>query len=132
MIKIFEIDGKDFSSLGIITYKVDSKILDGAGTGRMQAEGWPMFREPQGVIKNISLTIRPQNSANSLFLDFLEILDSFGSKDFREVYFVSAGESIRQEMYGASYSLDTFRIDEDGTEHYNQTPVEFIAERAIK
>lgn len=127
---VFKIDGKDFTSLGIAKYTIGTEILDGEASGRTAATGWPMFRQPQGVIKNLALELSPADSKNQLFLDFINVLDSFGDTDFRQVYFKAPGQEINQKMYaGGSYSLDVLRIDQDGTQHYAALQIQLIAER---
>ena len=49
---VFAIDGRVFN-LPIFHYEISAEILDGEATGRSMADKWPMFRQPQGVIKHI-------------------------------------------------------------------------------
>lgn len=130
---ILAIEEKEFRSLPIIDFNLNTEILDGAGTGRTQAVGWSMFREPQGVIKNIEGEIGLANNpdTNSDFRDFLSAMDDFGKTDFKKVSFTTPSGVITQEMYGASYKLKLKRVDRNGVTYWGTIKFKFIAKEAV-
>lgn len=130
---ILSIDGREFTKLPVLKYNLSTEILDGQGSGRTQAPGWPMFRDPNGIIKNIDgeIGLPANNSDNSDFITFLAAMDSFGEIDFRTVSFVTPSGTITQEMYGASYKLKLKRVIRDGKTYWGIIPFKFIAKKAI-
>jgi len=130
---VLSIDGKTFGSLPVFEFSIDTQILDGDGTGRMQAFGWPMFRDPNGVIKNISGRIGLPNNAsnNSDFIDFIAAMDRFGTQDFATVTFHTPSGTISQKMYGASYRVEAKRFTDNGITYWGSIPFQFVAKEAI-
>ena len=126
------IDGREYKSMPVLKYNLFSEILDGAATGRMQSLGWPMFREPQGVIKNIEgeIGFLENNSSNNEFKDFISMMDSFGKVDFRSVSLITPSGVLTQDMYGASYKLELDRITKDGVTYWGTLQFKFIAQKA--
>lgn len=128
---IFTIGTDTFETLIVSKYRFYAEILDGPGSGRTQADGWPMVRDPQGVIKNVDLEIAQPTSRNEEFLKLLRILDGFGKKDFEIVSFVIPSGTIVQPMYGASYELGMIRQLSDGTTLWEPLTVRFRAKKGI-
>lgn len=128
---IFTIGTNTFESLYVVEYTFYSEVLDGPGTGRTQAAGWPMVRDPQGIIKNVDLVIAQPDSRNAEFINLLRILDGFGSKDFEIVSFIVPAGTITQPMYGASYELGMTRLLSDGATLWKPLTVRFRAQKGI-
>jgi len=130
---VLSIDGREFNSLPILKYNISAEILDGAGTGRTQSVGWEMFRDPQGVIKNVDgeIGLSENSSDNNDFIDLLAVFDGFGINDFRTVSFITPSGIITQEMYGASYKLSLERVTRDGVSYWGTLQFKFIAKKAI-
>lgn len=127
----FTINGRAFS-LPVLKFLISAEILDSEGTGRMQSYGWPMFRDPQGVIKNIEMELGLTNSSNDPdFIALLRELDDFGQTDFKTITFITPAGPLTQEMYGASYQVEAKRFERNGVTFWGTLPVKFIAKRAV-
>lgn len=128
---VFTIGTHTFETLVVSNYRFYAEILDGPGSGRTQAEGWPMVRDPNGLIKNVDLEIWMPDSTNPEFLNLLRILDNFGKKDFEIVSFVIPAGVIVQPMYGASYEMGMRRLNTDGSSLWEPLTVRFRAKKGI-
>lgn len=133
MIDLWSLDGRTYDNIPVIEFEFFAEILDGSGTGRMQAIGWPMHRQPEGTIFNVSMVVGiPQANTNSNpdFVHLINTLNSFGQDDFKTVSFISPMGIITQEMYSPSYSIKMKRITRDGVTYWGTLPVQFIAKQA--
>ena len=130
---VLSIDGYEYSTLPITKFKYSVEILDGPGTGRMSADEWPMFREPQGIIKNVEAEIWLSGSADSNeYQRLLRALESFGTRDFAPVSFITPSGVISQDMYAASYSIELRHVQKDGKSYWGVLPIKLIAKQGKK
>ncbi len=129
---IFKIDGQGYPTLPVLDYDFSVEILDGEGTGRLAT--WDMFRDPNGLIKNLDMVVGlPMNaSTGSDLQNLLAALDSFGTRDFRNVTFWTPSGSFTQPMYGASYKIKMLRITRNGVTYWGAIPIKFVAKGPIK
>ena len=131
MADLFAIDGRVYT-LPIFSYRISTEILDGDATGRTAADGWPMFRQPQGTIINIdSLEFGLCDDSREDFIALIQALRSFGSQDFRTVKFRTQIDDIEQLMYGTSFSQDMRRFRRDGVTYWGNLTTKFIAKRGM-
>lgn len=133
-IVLFSIGNETFQSLDVTKFNYSVEILDGPGTGRTQSEGWEMFRQPQGTIKNIEIEIAMPLSTNPEFIRLLEILDGFGETDFKTVTFLTPSGTITQDMYAGSYNMGASVIRyRNGTtiSIWDVLRIKFIAKKAV-
>ena len=111
---IFAINGREYPNLFIINYAVKLETLDGEGTGRTKAKGWPMIREPEGTIINLELEFGTSNSKEPDFVHLWNVCKSMGATDFVPVKFVDpTGSVIEQNMYLVTSDLRYKRIYKD-------------------
>lgn len=132
-ILLFSIDNEAFPSLNVMRWKYFGDIQDGSGTGRTEAAGQPLFRDPAGTFKNIEMEIAQPQSDNPEFMRLLDILDSFGLVPFRSVKLLMPWGHITQQMYSSSYSMEANAIREYDVEivqYFSPLRIKFIAERA--
>ena len=129
---VLAIDGYEYSSLRIVKFKYSVEILDGPGTGRVSSDGWPMHREPQGIIKNVEAEIWLTESSNDDFQRLLNTLNSFGVKAFAPVSFITPSGVISQDMYAASYSIELKKITKAGVTYWGTLPIKFVAKQGRK
>jgi len=128
----FSIDNRIYG-IPVLRFILYAETLDGEGSGRMEGYGWPMFRDPQGTIKNIDMELGLTNSSqNNDFIHLLSILDDFGNTDFRTVSFLTPSGLITQKMYNASYQIEAKRFERNGITYWGTLPVKFRAEKAIE
>lgn len=124
------IDGRKFN-LPVIKFKYSVEILDSEASGRMQAWGWPLFREPQGIIKNVEAEFGIVRSDEPELPALLAVLDGFGTRDFAVVSFITPQGTVTQEMYGASYTIEMKRVIKDDIAYWGTLPVKFVAKKAV-
>lgn len=128
---LFSIDGRVYN-LPILEYEIDTQILDGGATGRSQADKWPLFRQPQGVIVNIERIEFGLLSDNARdFRDLIQTLRSFGDTDFRIVRFVTQVDEIEQPMYGASFRQQLRHFNYKGVSYWGNLTAKFVAKQGI-
>jgi len=130
----FKIDGRAFPDMPVISPDISYEILDGEGSGRMEGEGWPMFRDPQGCIINADIVCGlPLNHyQNRDFVDLIEILKDFGSTDFRAVTLATPSGIITQDMYSATFKISGRKVYRDGVMYWGTLPVQFRAREGFK
>lgn len=131
---ILAINGYEYSTLPITKLEYSVEILDGPGTGRTSADLWPMFREPQGIIKNVyaEIWLPSTKSTNPNFTRLIKTLESFGTVDFLPVSFITPLGVITQPMYGASFKVELRHIRRDGVTYWGILPITFIAQKGKK
>ena len=122
-----------YTNLVIVDYSIDLETLDGDGTGRTKAWGWPLIRDPQGQIINLAIEFGgagdKNNSTNPDFNHLWNACRSMGRTDFVRVRFMDpTGAIIEQNMYLVTSSLRFKRIEHDGTVLSHSLTVYFIAE----
>lgn len=133
MIGVWSLDGREYTDIPILSFKWQYEILDGQGTGRTQAIGWEMFRQPEGTIFNVSMTAGILNSNSTKsdnFKHLINTLVSFGKYDFKPVSFVTPIGIITQDMYSPSGELEMGRFTKDGVSYWGTFPIVFIAKKA--
>lgn len=129
---IFSLDGREYTQIDIIDYIIKLETLDGEGTGRSRAGGWPLIRDPQGQIINLNLEFAGIDSTKSDFAHLWKTCRSMGKVDFVPVKFLDPlGEIISQKMYLVASELSYRRIQRDGKIFTNSLKVAFIAEKGL-
>jgi len=130
---IFAINGREYPNLFIIDYSVKLETLDGEGTGRTKAVNWPMIRDPQGTIINLSLEFGTSNSKEPDFVHLWGVCKSMGKTDFVSVKFMDpTGSIIEQYMYLVASDLRYKRIyQEDDIVITDTLSISFIAQKGM-
>jgi len=129
---ILEIDGKRYDKVPIINYEVSPEILDGEGSGRSKAQGWPMIRDPQGAMIHLNVEFGLTDSENP---DFIELWNKILSLGREESVFVRlilpVGELLAQDMFAVPSPIKVRRINRNDI-IYNETwKVNFIAVKGV-
>lgn len=131
MIQTFSIEGQRFDTLPVLEFETFYENLDGEATGRMACPGWPLYRDPQGTIINVKMTVGLcSSSKNTQFQQLISQLKSFGKTDFKTVTFQTPLGPLTQKMYGASFSIKAIRFEKDGVNYWGSLPVHFVAKEA--
>lgn len=130
------VNGYEYNNLSIISYAIKIETLDGEGTARSMAHGWPMIRDPQGTIQNLSIEFGGQgdlnNSNNPDFNHLWRTCKAMGTEQFAAVKFVDpTGSVIEQNMYLVASELKYKRITIDDVVYTHALRVDFVAERGI-
>ena len=129
---IFALNNREYHNLHITSYAVKIETLDGEGTGRSRAYGWPIIRDMQGTIINLSLEFATSNSKEPDFVHLWQTCKSMGNTAFVMVKFIDpTGAFIEQKMYAVAAELKYKRIEHDGTVFTDALRVSFIAEKGI-
>ena len=127
---IFAANGREYPRLHISNYAVKLETLDGEGTGRSRARGWPMLRDPQGTIINLNLEFAASSSTEPDFVHLWSLCKSMGRTEFAAVKFVDpTGAVIEQNMYIVAAELKYRRIERDGVVFTDALKVSLIAEK---
>lgn len=131
---IFQIDGKEFTKLPIIEYDPYYAVVDGGGTGRMQAIGQRMFRDPSGTFINFQLMlggpmIRGQERE---FHELCQIIKSYGREQWHRITHLDPDEStvISQNMYCTSAKFSMVVVSFQGEPFWKPLKLSFIAQEA--
>lgn len=131
-VTIWKMDNYTYN-LPVTAFTVHIENLDGPGTDRTQADGWPMFRQPQGTILNFDITVgAPTNRASGDFLKLYNDMKSFGRKDFRTLTFNTPAGPITQEMYGTVGDIVGIRFTKNGEDYWAAFTCQFIAKEAYE
>ena len=130
------INGYEYKGLSLTDYEIKLETLDGDATGRTKANGWPMIRDPQGTIINLSVEFGGEgdlnNSTNPDFNKLWQTCMSMGQTDFVTVTFVEpTGNVISQEMYLVASGLKAKRISRDGVVFNHALKINFIARKGV-
>lgn len=126
---LFAIGEREFSGLKIINYSVRMELLEGEATGRSKAAGWPMIRDPQGVMLNLSLEFAASSSLEPDFVELWRICGDMGKDEFVRVSFTDpTGKITTQNMVITASELRYRRIGRDGAVFTDTLAVEFVAE----
>lgn len=131
-ITVFQMDGYTYD-LPVTDFVVHIENLDGDGTGRMAAYGWPLFRQPQGTIINFDITVgAPSNRPSGDFLKLYNDMKSFGRTQFRTLSFNTPAGVITQQMYGTVGDIRAIRFHRDGEDYWAAFSCKFIAKVAYE
>ena len=127
---LLTVDGREYKELIITGYSVKLEVLDGPGTGRSKSKNWPMIRQPQGTIINLSIEAAANSSDNPDFRHLWGTCVRMGETDFVPVRFVDpAGAVIEQSMYLVAAELKIKHIEIDGTVYSDVLQVSFVAQK---
>lgn len=132
-VKAWSLDGHNYRTLPFFNFELQYEILDGQGTGRTQAIGWEMFRQPEGTIFNFSGTVGIKNTNNSENEEFKHLFNTivgFGTYDFKPVSFITPIGLITQDMYSPSGKLSLGKLERNGVSYWGTFPMVFIAKKA--
>jgi len=126
----FALNGREYKDIYITDYRVKLETLDGDGTGRSKAYGWPLIRDPQGQIINLVLEFFGSSSGNNDFRHLWNVCKSMGKTDYALVKFRDPlGSVIEQRMYLVASELKYKRIEFNGQVFTDRLQVSFIAEK---
>jgi len=131
----FALNGVEYTDLYILSYSIKPEILDGAGTGRSKAFGWPMIRDPQGAMLNLNLAFGVPDfmggvSKSVQFRHLWLTVLSMGRDEFALVRFIDPiGVSHEQNMYLTASELKYKRISFEGNIFTDPLVVSFVAEK---
>jgi len=129
---IFAIDGRELPELDITDYSIKTETLDGEGTGRSKAPGWPMMRDPQGQVINLTLEFATTNSQNADFVYLWQVIRSMGGREFAPVKFIDpAGGVIEQDMYCTASDMKYIQIARGNKVYVSSLKVNFIAKEGL-
>ena len=131
------IDGYEYNNLVFTDYEIDLQILDGEGTGRSRADGWPMIRDPQGAIFNFTIEfggVGDLNNSNNYDFNLLwQKCKSMGQNEFVSVRFRDpTGQTIAQDMYMVASPMKYKRITRDGIVYAHTFSINFIAKQGVQ
>ena len=124
----FAINGTELDKLMINSYAIKIEVLDGEATGRTKAPGWPMIRDPQGLITNLVLEFySPEGSNNSQFRELWEACKRMGKVEDALIRFVDpTGSVLERRMYCVTAQLKYKRIEYNGVVFTDALQVSFI------
>ena len=132
MMEILRLDGREYHELAITSYEIELKTLDGEGTGRAKAYGWPLIRDPEGSILNFYFEFARTNSKNPDFIHLWNTCKKMGREEFVPAMFLDPiGDIIEHNVYLVVARLKNKRFEQDGTIYTDVIKVNFIAERGF-
>ena len=131
-ITIFKIGGRTFD-LPVVDFAMFIENLDSPATGRMQTDGWLLFREPQGTIININVTVGLSSNRNtSDFTGLINEIKSFGRTDFKSITFMTPSGAITQDMYATVGEISAVRFESENETYWGALEIKFVAKEAYE
>ena len=128
--QILTVNGRSYDNLDITDYEIEVNTLDGDGTGRAKAYGWPLIRDPQGIITNLYLEFACTNNKNPDFIHLWQTIKSMGTQEFVPIRFIDPiGEVVEQNVYLVAARMKNKKFELDGKIYTDVIKVSFIAER---
>lgn len=130
---LFAIDGHEYINLPITSYQPYYSVVDGEGTDRMQAEGFPMFRDPAGTFINLQITLGGAviDGQEEEFKKLVKVLKSYGRDQFHSISHLDPDDGIiTQNMYCTSTKFDLQRVTRWGEMYWKPLSLSFVAEKA--